>query len=947
MLTNFKKRSALLVSLAVICATVSLVPSTAGAAGTKVPNAGTTTPSDPYTAPSNDAITTACPMSSAPAAGFSDTTSTDVDCIKMFGITQGTTATTYEPDASIPRWQMALFLHRMFVPMGVAAAGTTTVPSFTDTAGLSAEIQAAITAIASHGVTLGTTATTFGPDDNVTREQMAMFLHRLGKITKPYNSATVTDNGIFADNASDIASGAYNFSDIAGTTFEGMEAIIALYNIGATGETCTAATATTCSTSYRPAADITRGEMATMIKSVLDHSNARPAGCTMQNTQALAAGGGAETTSISCRNADFTPQLNTTVDEFWQVRNDTSATTAALSVPFNALSGLVSTAGGTGVAGTGTVGTVDAGDRITNALGNAAGQGCAVVAASTCRHWIHTGDQGTIYINGSTDGFLWEGGLAATATPSAYATTMTSAIDKAALSATCNFGGAGNALGAAVSATDGECAYQGTSRTITTTLTGASTAAIVDGYTVKYIDKVVNYGGGTGQMSVTFNTTYVATSAGVATLTVTCAADHLPLASNAADDGAPAIAEYFESHEVIVDLGTAALGTGYPTGGADITGGNIVGNTDISCDDVPRAYSDTYQTISVNQNYQTTSTAGTLATASVTTHDQYGDGIGGVLVQFDTDTLKNLALTAEGTTDTARSMLLTNSDGVAAYSGVVCDAASVGTSGVVSFRIHDQGGSPEASTTAAVAPAAGVVEGSNIYCTQAASDTVTVTTENKNVTSADETQTIRFVLNSDGTTLADPAAGNFTCTYDGEAGDELAHDSAHGAIAAAMNSNDNLTGLVVTALAGGDANKGFNIAFAANTGAHPQITCAEKVGALLAAGDGTAHDIVMATTLEGVHGVTLDLVDHDAAAGVIVAKRTVENRTAAGAAVLETHYLSYSYDDTDVFNTAATAAATRTQFETALNAVANLTTNLDVVYRTGALTTGVSSLTIG
>ena len=91
----------------------------------------------------------------------------------------------------------------------------------------------------------------------------------------------------------------------------------------------------------------------------------------------------------------------------------------------------------------------------------------------------------------------------------------------------------------------------------------------------------------------------------------------------------------------------------------------------------------------------------------------------------------------------------------------------------------------------------------------------------------------------------------------------------------------------------------------------------------------------------------MDLVDHDAAAGVIVAKRTVENRTAAGAAVLETHYLSYSYDDTDVFNTAATAAATRTQFETALNAVANLTTNLDVVYRTGALTTGVSSLTIG
>ena len=946
MLTNFKKRSALLVSLAVICATVSLVPSTAGAQGTKIPNAGTTVPVDPYTAPNNDAVTTACPMSSAPAAGFSDTTSTDVDCIKMFGITQGTTATTYEPGASIPRWQMALFLHRMFVPMGVAAAGTTTVPSFTDTAGLSAEITAAITAIASHGVTVGTSATTFGPDDNVTREQMAMFLHRLGKITKPYNSAVVTTAGIFADDSSDIAGGAYNFSDITGTTFEGMESIIAMYNIGATGETCTAATATTCSTSYRPAADITRGEMATMIKSVLDHSNARPAGCTMQNTQALAAGGGAETTSISCRNADFTPQLNITVDEFWQVRNDTSATTAALSVPFNALSGLVSTAGGTGVSGTGTVGTIDAGDRITNALGNANGQGCAAAAAATCRHWIHTGDQGSIYINGSTAGFAWEGALPATAVGSTYATTITSAIDKASASATCNFGGAGDALGGAVSVTDGECAYQGTSRTITSTFTGASAAAVVDGYTVKYTDMVVNYGGGTGNQSVTYNVTYVPTSGGVATLTVTCAADHAPLTNNAVanNTAAPGL-EYYEAHTITVDLGTAASGTGYPVGGADITGGNITGNTDISCDDVPRAYADGQHSMSVNQNYASVSTAGTLATASVTTTDQYGDGIAGVAVTFDTDTLKNLALTAEGTTDTQRSTLLTNSDGVAAYSGVVCDAASVGTSGVVSFRIHDQGGTPEASTTAAVAPAAAAVEGSNIYCAQAGSDTVTLTTANSNVTSADEAQTVSFFI-VDGTTACDADAGSYIVTYAGEAGDAIAHDADNNAHAAAINSNANITGVTVTKNGG---NTAFVIDFLDNTGDHPMVTVA---GTSLADGAGAANlcpdsEISIVETTKGVHGTTLDLVDHDAAAGVIIAKRTVENRTATGAAVLETAYINYSYDDTDSFNLAATPAATRTQFETALNAVANLTTDLDVVYRTGALTTGVSGFTLG
>jgi hypothetical protein len=337
MLTNLKRRTALLLTVAVLSAVTALAPTTVGAAASKVPNLGTTVPADPYTAPNNEAVTTACPMSSAAAAGFTDTTSTDVDCIKMFGITQGATATTFEPDASIPRWQMALFLHRMFVPTGLAAAGTTTVPAFTDTSGLSTEIQNAISAIASHGITVGTTATTFSPDDNVSRDQMALFLYRLGGEITPYD-VTTDATGIFDNGEADIATQTVNFSDISLTSIEAWEAIAAIYNLGGTAETCTAATATTCQTTYRPFVNITRAEMATMIKSVLDASNARPAGCTMQNTVALAAGGGAEATSISCRNADFTAQLNTTVDEFWLVRDDTSATTVAASVPFVALS---------------------------------------------------------------------------------------------------------------------------------------------------------------------------------------------------------------------------------------------------------------------------------------------------------------------------------------------------------------------------------------------------------------------------------------------------------------------------------------------------------------------------------------------------------------------------------------------------------------------------------
>ena len=963
MLTNMKKRSALLVTLAVVCATLAVAPGTASAQS-KVPNVGSAATGDPHTPPSNESVMTACPMSSAPAAGFSDTTSTDVDCIKMFGITQGTTATTYEPDASIPRWQMALFLHRMFVPTGLAAAGTTTVPAFTDTAGLSTEIQAAITALASHGITLGTTATTFGPDDNVTREQMAMFLYRLGGKIKTHNGLAADATGIFANDSSDIGTGTYQFTDITSASFEGMESIIAMYNIGATGETCTATTIAaaaggSCQTTYRPSEDITRGEMATMIKEVLDLSNARPAGCTMQNNQALAAGGGAETTVISCRNADFTPQLNTTVDEFWQVRNDTTAATAALSVPFVALSGLVNTGGG-GVAGSGTVGTVDAGDRITNSMGNVAGQGCAAAAAATCRHWIHTGDQGTLYIDGaSTTSFLWEGSLPATATPGVFATTMTSAIDKAALSATCNFGGAGSALGGAVSVTDGECAFAGTTRTITTTFTGASAAAVVDGYTTKYTDMIVNYGGGSGNQTVTYNVVYAVSSGGVTTYDVVCGADHLPLTNNAAaNNGAAPGAEYYEAHTVTVDLGTAAGGTGLPTGAGDITGGNITGNTDVSCDDVPRAYADGQESLSVNTNVATVSTAGTLVTATATAADQYGDGIAGVTVTFDTVTSVNAAVTAEADTNVQRSQLVTNSSGLASYTHVACDSASIGLSGKVAFLVDDAGGNPEVADINASTPGAAAAEGTTVYCVTAGSDTVTATTAKGQVTQVPEVQRISFMLASDGTTACNPKTGQtYIITYDGEAGDAIDGAANNAAIAAALNSNANLTGVTAALAGGGAAGTYVDITFAANTGDHPLLTAAET--ALINTADDAACMIKGGTETggassgpaevqtAGVYGITYDFIDHDAAADTIVAVRTIQNRTAAGAAVVETRYEQLSYDSTDAFNIPGTSAATIAEFEAALNAVANLTTDFAATYRTGALTTGVSGFTLG
>ena len=60
-----------------------------------------------------------------------------------------------------------------------AVLGSGTDQGFTDICGKSSEIQTAINQIKQLGITVGKTATTFAPDDNVTREEMALFISRL------------------------------------------------------------------------------------------------------------------------------------------------------------------------------------------------------------------------------------------------------------------------------------------------------------------------------------------------------------------------------------------------------------------------------------------------------------------------------------------------------------------------------------------------------------------------------------------------------------------------------------------------------------------------------------------------------------------------------------------------------------------------------------------------
>ena len=99
-----------------------------------------------------------------------------VDWAVSEGITSGTTATTFSPDASCTRAQMVTFLWR--------AAGSPKVSGsnpFSDVAANAYYYNAVLWAV-QNGITSGTSATTFSPDADCTRAQIVTFLFRSSQV---------------------------------------------------------------------------------------------------------------------------------------------------------------------------------------------------------------------------------------------------------------------------------------------------------------------------------------------------------------------------------------------------------------------------------------------------------------------------------------------------------------------------------------------------------------------------------------------------------------------------------------------------------------------------------------------------------------------------------------------------------------------------------------------
>ena len=394
MLSHLKRRVAQLTVLMLAAMTLALVPASPAAAAVKVPLA--------------NAQYSACPASaSIPSAGFTDTTSTDVDCVAYYGITTGTTATTYSPTESVTRWQMALFLTRAAVPAGVTLGAGTDDGTFTDVSGKSAEIITAIYQIKELGITIGTTATTFSPDDNVSREEMALFINRfLAKATLGpggANDSIATDDGLMGTNVG-AADTTTNYTDIGtGTTYEGRNAITNLWHMGITDDP--SSTSTVYSTTFSPAADMTRAAMATFLTEALAHTNARPKGVTIQSAAWDAVGETASvgyaaqgavtpTLSASYRDDSFGWAAGTLID-VWSYKNST--TVGAEQYLSTGLCNSTLSGGHAVSAESVTICYMDAGDQATNSLGNTAPSGTAQSASKTYDYVAWTAATGTSY----------------------------------------------------------------------------------------------------------------------------------------------------------------------------------------------------------------------------------------------------------------------------------------------------------------------------------------------------------------------------------------------------------------------------------------------------------------------------------------------------------------------------------------------------------------------
>lgn len=244
----------------------------------------------------------ACVDAAVTPAGFVDMAGNFAEeaanCLAHYGITFGTGAGRFSPRDIIPRWQMALFLQRATHPAGLVLPKPTD-QGFTDLGTYATHIQAGINQMAQLGIMPGLTDKTYGPAEPVTRQSMAMLLSRF------LEAAPIGPGGTAIR---DVRPDDSNFKDLDQVPFVTNRAIRRLYELGVTQGTTANA--------FSPEAWVTRGQMAVFITRMLAHTNARPAGLSVQTTDEKVFKGSSAEISITLRDGTHGAFANQGVDLF-------------------------------------------------------------------------------------------------------------------------------------------------------------------------------------------------------------------------------------------------------------------------------------------------------------------------------------------------------------------------------------------------------------------------------------------------------------------------------------------------------------------------------------------------------------------------------------------------------------------------------------------------------
>ncbi len=186
------------------------------------------------------------------SASFSDITGTthqaSIDCLYGWGVTAGVTPTSYDPNGSVTRAQMASFLARWLDDHAARGSGTP-LPSdatlvFGDVSPSSAHASA-IARLSKAGIISGQTATTYKPGSPVTRAQTASLIS--GAIAHTTGEALPAGGDTFYDDNNSAHEA--NINRLAAARL-----------VAGTG-----------GFSYRPSNPVTRGAMA----SIMMHSTAQ------------------------------------------------------------------------------------------------------------------------------------------------------------------------------------------------------------------------------------------------------------------------------------------------------------------------------------------------------------------------------------------------------------------------------------------------------------------------------------------------------------------------------------------------------------------------------------------------------------------------------------------------------------------------------------------------